>query len=147
MKIELRKIKFGSGEYKLEVELRSKILREPLGLRFSKEELSKESADVHLGAFVDGHLVGCLLLSPLRENIKMRQVAVDSKMQKTGIGKTLVLFSESVAQEMGFCEIVLHAREAVVPFYQRLGYEVDGKPFEEVTIPHRKMKKTLNRTP
>jgi predicted GNAT family N-acyltransferase len=40
--------------------------------------------------------------------------------------------------------MILHAREAAVPFYLKLGYALAGEPFEEVGIPHRAMEKTLN---
>jgi len=39
--------------------------------------------------------------------------------------------------------MVLHAREAAIPFYLRLGYELEGEPFTEVGIPHRRMVKLL----
>jgi len=39
--------------------------------------------------------------------------------------------------------MLLHARETAVSFYTELGYEVFGEPFVEVTVPHRKMRKTL----
>jgi predicted GNAT family N-acyltransferase len=55
----------------------------------------------------------------------------------------MIQASEDWAVQAGFAEIVLHARANVVPMYEKLGYEVIGEPFEEVTIPHRKMRKSL----
>ena len=46
------------------------------------------------------------------------------------------------AHLQGGSEIALHARESAVPFYLALGYGLVGEPFEEVGIPHRKMRLT-----
>jgi predicted GNAT family N-acyltransferase len=37
----------------------------------------------------------------------------------------------------------MHARKSAVGFYEKLGYEIEGDEFEEVTIPHYEMQKTL----
>lgn len=144
MKIEIREIKFKSAEYELEIALRKKILRDPLGLKFEQHDLNKEGTDIHLGAFVDGDLRGCLLLTPFsKTTIKMRQVAVDERSQGAGLGRRLVEASEAKARQLGYKEIVLNARDTAVQFYLKLGYEIFGEPFIEVKIPHRAMKKAL----
>lgn len=144
MKIEIKEIKHGTTEYKQEVALRRKLLRKPLGLDFSQEELANESKDIHLGAFAEQKLLGCLVLSPQsKSKIKMRQVAVDPSLQGSGIGRLLVEAAETKAIKLGFKEMELSARETAVPFYLKLGYKLFGEPFTEVSIPHRKMKKNL----
>jgi N-acetylglutamate synthase-like GNAT family acetyltransferase len=134
----------GSSEYEATVGLRRRVLREPLGLDFTREELAAEAADYHLIANEDGTLAACLTLVPL-ENcvIKMRQVAVEPVLQKRGIGRELVRFAEDFALERGFTRIALNARTSAVPFYERLGYACVGEDFVEVTIPHRMMWKAL----
>ena len=88
--------------------------------------------------------MGCLVLTPVNaEEIKMRQVAVDDRIQRKGIGTELVLFSERLARDRGYKRMVLNARDTAVPFYLRLNYAVDGDPFEEVGIPHFRMVKAL----
>jgi predicted GNAT family N-acyltransferase len=37
----------------------------------------------------------------------------------------------------------MHARKSAVGFYEKLGYKIVGDEFEEVTIPHFEMQKTL----
>ncbi|MDX1912177.1 MAG: GNAT family N-acetyltransferase, partial [Saprospiraceae bacterium] len=89
-------------------------------------------------------IIGVLLLTPLINNeIKMRQVAVAPELQGKGVGAALVNASEEEARRRGFEKMVLNARETAVPFYLRLGYKKIGERFEEVTIPHYKMEKTL----
>ena len=74
----------------------------------------------------------------------MRQVAVLPEYQGKGIGQELVWFSEEYVREKGGTHIILHSRETVVPFYQKLGYETYGEPFEEIGIPHRLMGRKLD---
>jgi len=75
----------------------------------------------------------------------MRQVAVSDKHQGLGIGRAMVEFSERFARENGYGKISMHARDTAVGFYLRLGYEVEGEPFEEVTIPHQSCSRTFKR--
>lgn len=144
MNLKIKEIKPGTEEYRLELELRTRILRAPLGLNYSTADISEETNDIHLGAFDGEQIVGCLLLRPVdAQLLKMRQVAVSHEYQGKGIGKQLVLASEEVARGIGVTELHLHARETAVLFYRKLGYEVYGSPFLEVSIPHRKMRKSL----
>jgi GNAT superfamily N-acetyltransferase len=73
----------------------------------------------------------------------MRQVAVLPTLQGKGIGKILVQQTEQWARYNGWRTILLHARLTAVPFYEKLEYEIEGDVFEEVSVPHFKMKKKL----
>lgn len=136
-------IAFASPEYDEAIALRYAVLREPLGLSFTPEQLAEEWSDTHLAAFhPSGNIIGILVLSPLDEQtVKMRQVAVAPELQGRGVGAALVEYAEQVAQEAHFKKMVLHAREGAAPFYLRLGYQIIGERFEEVSIPHFKMEK------
>jgi ribosomal protein S18 acetylase RimI-like enzyme len=141
--IDIREVAHSSPEYWATIELRRNILRLPLGLDFSTEELDAEAGDIHLAAF-NPDLVGCLVLVPrLDGEIKMRQVAVRPDLQRTGLGTQLVVASEVLARSRGFRTMTLHARDTALAFYRRLGYDVEGCPFEEVSIPHYRMSKRL----
>jgi len=143
--MNLYQIDFGTPEYDETLRLRFQVLREPLGLDFSIESLEEEFVDFHLALFDDpGRLTACLVLSPQNKlQIKMRQLAVLPERQKTGAGTALVKFSEDWSRKAGYSEMIMHARETAVRFYEKLGYKKSGKRFEEVTIPHWFMKKDL----
>jgi predicted GNAT family N-acyltransferase len=142
--IELKTVAHNSPEYEAEVTLRSAILRQPLGLSLSADELSEEADSHHIGCYAGGELVGCLVLKPIdARRIQMRQVAVDEKARGRGIGRMMVEYSEDLARKLGFREMILHAREVVVPFYELLGYTRVGDRFIEVTIPHWVMVRVL----
>lgn len=145
-KIRIFQIDFGTPEYDETVRLRDQVLRKPLGLEFTAEQLAEEYDSRHLtAADADGNLLACLVLVPLEDGeIKMRQVAVRPDVQGRGVGTALVKYSEQSAFDEGYRKMVLHARETAVPFYRKLGYSIEGGRFTEVGIPHVKMQKKLS---
>lgn len=133
-----------SEHYWKAVDLRTKVLRIPLGLKFTQEELMKENDQLHFVCIEHEKVIATLALKPLSmTNIKMRQVAVDDTIQKTGIGRKLVLFSEEYARKHGYTLMECNAREVAAPFYLKLGYKIEGDEFTEVGIPHYRMVKQL----
>lgn len=138
-------VDFATPEYDETVRLRYKILREPLGLDFTEEQLSVEFSDIHLAAYDEQWILrGCLVLTPKNGKVlKMRQVAVDSNVQSKGIGSLLVKASEAYARANGYEKMELSARDTAVPFYEKLAYAKEGDMFVEVSIPHFKMIKNL----
>jgi predicted GNAT family N-acyltransferase len=142
-----RVIQHGSPEYQACVALRNAVLRKPIGLLLTEEQIRSEHSDHHLACFRDGRLLACLILTPEADSkVRMRQVAVALDCQRQGVGTTLVRYSERYAAEYGYRELYAHAREAAVPFYTRLGYEVAGDAFVEVGIPHFEVRKALKAT-
>jgi predicted GNAT family N-acyltransferase len=143
--MNILEVNFATPEYDEMVRLRYKILREPLGLDFSAEELSKEYTDIHLAAYNDAWILrGCLVLTPKPNQVmKMRQVAVDSDAQGSGVGRAMVENSERVAVANGCTLMELNARDTAVPFYEKLNYQTEGDVFVEVGIAHLRMVKKL----
>jgi GNAT superfamily N-acetyltransferase len=140
----LRMIDHGTKEYLQMVHLRNEILRKPLGLVLEQAELEKEKEDILMGAFEDDRLLGCCLLSRLdAATIRLRQMAVPGNMQGKGIGRALMIFAENIARDQGYKKLCMHARTTAVGFYEKLGYTINGDEFQEVTIPHYIMEKTL----
>lgn len=140
----LKIIDHNSKEYKQMIELRRQILRKPLGLEFSEEELAKEKDDMLIGAFEDDQMLGCCLLTEVAaDKVRLRQMAVIPGLQGKGIGRVLMQFAENLARDRCYKKITMHARKSAVGFYEKLGYEVTGEEFEEVTIPHYVMEKNL----
>ena len=142
--MSLKIIEFGSPSYRKMVDLRFQILRNPLGLTFNQADLDKEKEDILIGFFEDDDLEGCCILTPdNKTNIRLRQMAVVSGLQGKGIGRVIMNFAENVARDRGYKKLSMHARKSAIGFYQKLGYEIVGEEFEEVTIPNYEMQKTL----
>jgi ribosomal protein S18 acetylase RimI-like enzyme len=140
----ISQVAYGSDAYHATLALRNEVMRKPLGIKFTSEELARDQTDFHIACYEDAHLVGCLVLSPLTGgDIQMRQVAVTPELQGEGIGRALVQFAEDFASQRGFSRMTLHARDTAIPFYERFGYERVGEPFEQVTIRHWEMEKQL----
>jgi N-acetylglutamate synthase-like GNAT family acetyltransferase len=130
--------------YPEELELRFRMLREPLGLPRSSVTFPFEAASLHLVARQGGAVVGCVLFHPEdAHGGRLFQMAVTPSLQGRGLGARLVTALEAELRRRGLSHVHLHARATVAPFYERLGYAVYGEPFTEVNIPHLHMRKAL----
>lgn len=137
-------IDHGSAEYKQMLKLRDDILRKPLGLTFSKEELEKEKNNLLMAAYEDDQMLGCcMLVEEDPQTVRLRQMAVLNDLQGKGIGKALMNFAENLARDRGYKKITMHARKNAIGFYEKMGYKQVGGEFQEITIPHYVMEKRL----
>jgi predicted GNAT family N-acyltransferase len=134
----------GSELYAQALRLREAILRKPLGLTVTHEELFNDAMRQHFCAVSYGAVVGTVSLRPLDETtLHLKQMAVAEARRQERIGAQLLAHAEGWAAEAGFRLMVLHARIGAEGFYLRLGYALEGEPFEENTIPHIRMVKWL----
>lgn len=131
--------------YRHALRLRNELLRLPLGLNLMDEALADEVNQRHFGLVdTNGRLLACLVVVPGQTGqAKIRQVAVDESFQGQGLGRQLMLAVEQQLAQDQITLVTLHAREAVRPFYEKLGYTVHGEPFTEVGILHLDMHKRL----
>jgi GNAT superfamily N-acetyltransferase len=140
----LRIIDYDSNEYRQMIKLRDDILRRPLGLGFTDEELADERENMLIGAFEDDDLLGCCMI--VEENpttARLRQMAVLNNLQGKGVGRALMQFAENLARDRGYKVLSMHARKNAIGFYEKVGYKVKGDEFTEITIPHYLMEKQL----
>lgn len=134
----------GSDWYWKALELRRRVLRWPLGLEFSEQDIANEAGETTVIAAVGEDVIGTMQLRSLSPDLmKVRQVAVDDASQGTGVGRQMNSYAEAWIRSEGHKEIVLHARAVVLDFYLKLGYSVEGDEFVEVGIPHFEMRKRL----
>jgi len=135
---------YGSDLYRRALALREAILRSPLGLRLTAEELADDALRQHFCAMSHGAVVGSVSLKPLdRETVQLRQMAVAEERRRARIGAALLASAEDWARETGYRLMVLNARLGAEGFYARFGYLAEGEPFDENTIPHIRMTKPL----
>jgi ribosomal protein S18 acetylase RimI-like enzyme len=140
----IMQIDYGSPKYEQMLKLRDEILRRPLGLIYTAEDLEPDKQDILIAAFDDGPIIGCCILRDEGDGtIRLRQMAVKNTQQGKGIGQQIMRFAETVARDKGFKKLTMHARDTAIGFYEKQGYKVVGKGFTEVTIPHHKMEKIL----
>jgi GNAT superfamily N-acetyltransferase len=140
----LKILDYGSPEYRQMIKLRDDILRKPLGLGFTEDELEEEKDNMLIAAFEDDDMLGCCML--VEENpktVRLRQMAVLNDLQGKGIGRALMNFAENLARDRGYKILSMHARKNALGFYEKMGYKVASDEFDEVTIPHYVMEKQL----
>ena len=141
---KFHEVEFGSEEYRQLLDLRFEELRKPLGMEWTVDELKADEDDRHFGFFGGRELLGTLVVSELGGGVaKLRQIAVTGARQGEGLGRRLM---DSVEERLALdgvelCE--LNARLTVAVFYERTGYERVGGTFEEIGIPHVKMRKRI----
>ena len=140
----LKIIDYGTAEYDQMVKLLDEILRKPLGLSFTNDELEKEKNNLHIVAYEDERMLGCcMLIEEDPQTVRLRQMAVMNDLQGKGIGKALMQFAENLARDRGYRRITMHARKDASGFYEKMGYRRLGIEFQEITIPHYVMEKEL----
>jgi len=142
--IRIVEVPLGSDVYRQSIVLREAVLRTPLGLRLTEEELEDDAFRRHFCALSHGAVVGSVSLKPLdRETLQLRQMAVAEDRRRERIGAELLDCVERFARKEGFRRMVLNARLGAEGFYARYGYRSSGEPFDENTIPHIRMSKEL----
>ena len=142
--MSIKIIDYNSIEYQEMINLRMEILRKPLGLSFTPETLEKEKDDILIGAFDDEKITACCILTKKDSTImQLRQMAVHPKMERNGLGASIVAFAENIARDAGYRILMMHARKTAMGFYEKQGYKIHGDEFLEVSIPHYEMRKNL----
>jgi predicted GNAT family N-acyltransferase len=134
----------GSDLYRQALRLREAVLRQPLGLTVTEEELADDAMRQHFCAISYGLVIGTVSLRPLDEaTLQLKQMAVAENRRREGVGERLLDHAEGWARSAGFQLMVLNARMGAEGFYARFGYQASGEPFDENTIPHIRMSKGL----
>jgi predicted GNAT family N-acyltransferase len=144
MTYEIRLIDTQSNYYKDVVMLRHDVLRKPLGLSISQEDIEDDKNQYIIISLDNEEVVGCLFIKIVsQENVKFRQMAIAENDQHKGIGRAIISFAENFCQLNKYKIIELHARKTALEFYQKQNYQLIGEEFNEVGIPHFKMLKTF----
>lgn len=71
------------------------------------------------------------------------RLAVLAQWRRRGVASALMQTLMQCAQQAGHGVVRLHAQTHAVPFYRRLGFQVEGEEFMEVGIAHRHMWRAL----
>ena len=132
-------------EWEQYYDLRYRVLRQPWKQPRGSERNEGDETGEHFALYENEKLMAIARLDvQSKETAQVRFMAVESSIQRKGYGKKVMLAIENQCIENGFSEIILHAREIAIPFYESLGYKLIEKShllFGE--IQHLLMKKTL----
>ena len=126
------------------IELRIRQLLEPIGVPASYIDREKEKDDIFIAAFEKEAMLGCCILTHKDEQkIQLRQMAVRSDLRGRGIGAAIIDFAEQWARKNHYTILMMHARDPVLDFYRKCGYQVVSEQFFEVGMGHHVMEKKL----
>ena len=100
-------------------------------------EIEYEDESQHIICYHDDLPVATGRCRETTFGIKLERFAVLHEFRGMGIGKQIVNFI--LSQISSNKTIYLHAQEAVVDFYKKLGFKVSGDKFYEADILHSKM--------
>lgn len=134
-------VEYGSDEHLEAIALRKEVLYEARGI--SPHYYNEEDSHVQIVGFNNNIIIATCSLVPEGEDCRMRYVAIKENIQGAGIGSKMLVFFEQQARNKGFKSIYCHARDTAINFYTKNGYKTEGEMFEQVTIPHIKMRKIL----
>lgn len=142
--MDIQLLQTDTPEYEAMKALRIAVLLDPIGVPRSYINPEREANETLIGAFADGQLIGCCILTHVGETtVQLRQMAIDTTKQHSGVGRAVLAFAENAAKEKGYRTLMMHARDAVMDFYRKCGYAVSGEQFFEVGIAHHRMQKQL----
>lgn len=143
---KIEEVKYGSQRYQQTVILRDHVMRKPLGLSISNDDLSYEKQATVLVAFEADTIVGTGVYTLVDDSTaKVGFLCVDTTLQKGGIGRAILAEIERRLALSGIKKIYLEARVSVVDFYKTLGYQEYGEIYslKEAPIAHIRMEKIL----
>jgi N-acetylglutamate synthase-like GNAT family acetyltransferase len=134
-------------EWEAYYKLRYDVLRAPWGQAKGSEQTADEAQHQHFAFFNDANqIIGVGRLDQTAPHVgQVRFMAVAANQQGKGIGNMIMNEIEAVCKAKGFLQIILHAREVALPFYQKLGYQlVEPSHLLFGEIQHYLMQKTLD---
>jgi len=109
-------------------DLRYTILRAPWNQARGSERNEGDETAKHFAFFDKESIIGVGRLDIMPNNVgQIRFMAVSNHQQGTGVGRKLMLHMETMAKEASCNEIILHAREIALPFYEKLDYTITEK--------------------
>ncbi|WP_245920617.1 GNAT family N-acetyltransferase [Melghirimyces profundicolus] len=132
------------GQLDLVFAIRHEVFVEEQNVPASLEIDEWDQTAVHFLAVQDGQPVGTARLRWVSDDTgKVERVAVLKRLRGTGLGQAIMKSIEEYANKQGAKELKLHAQTHALPFYRKLGYEVQGEPFMDAGIEHIEMKKPI----
>jgi len=125
--------------------VRTAVFVEEQGIAREDEWDAADADCLHVVAYNRlGQPVATARLLPAQAGVaKLGRMAVHRVLRGTGVGRSLVSALTQAAQARGDHCLRLSAQRSAQGFYQRLGFETVGQPYDDVGIPHIDMQRLL----
>ena len=126
-----------SSIYQDAIAIRKSVFITEQGVPVDLELDDKDKLCHHLVLYDQEKALATARLLPLSStSVRLQRMAVVMDFRAQGYGKQLLQACLDLARERGFKSLEAHAQLTALPFYQRLGFDSIGLPFDEVGIPH-----------
>lgn len=149
--LRVEEIQFGSPAYDEVTALREEELFGRFEAELELKGLREEYSERHFGLYdAEDRLLaaGSVRKKDTKEGenaaiLQIYQVVVQKKSQKKGLGTRLMAYLETLARRESYQQAYLEVPEAVVPFFESIGYKKYGRSFKLQGVKHYRMKKEL----
>lgn len=131
--------------FQLALEVRIAVFVHEQGVPLEEEEDLHDATAFHLlGRDPEGRAVatGRLVVEPGQPG-RIGRMAVLREARGQGWGRRVMERLVQEARDRGLEELVLDAQVHAIPFYEGLGFRVEGPEFPDCGIPHRRMRRRL----
>lgn len=99
--------------------------------------------DGHGRPVATGRMVSYQEACQMRPVAKIGRIAVKKSCRGQKLGDRIMLAILAGCRAEGFDQAILDAQTPVIPFYEKLGFEVEGDEFMDAGIPHFRMRLVL----
>jgi predicted GNAT family N-acyltransferase len=123
--------------------LRTRVFVGEQGVPAELEIDGRDPDAAHVVLQRDGQVIGTARIFDTGESAVVGRVAVAPELRGQGLGAVVMDIAERWAGDQGLRVVELHAQQAVIGFYERLGYTGVGDIYFEAGIPHLTMRKDL----
>lgn len=151
MPLEFNIINYNSPEYQKALRLREDVMRKPLGLLLSEEDVKDDGKRIHISediimmsSFANDELIcGCSLRIIHHKIAHIYSVFVKQELQNKGFGQRLMAYAENYAKSQGAKRLYVEGRKAAKNFYQKCGFSSCGLEYIDMNIVHQDMRKDI----
>jgi tRNA(adenine34) deaminase len=119
--------------------IRRKVFTEEQGIDPNADKDGLDETADHIIAIYDGLPVGCTRIRFLNGKAKLERLAVLREFRNKRIATELIKSTIEYCNSKKVNEIYFDAQYYLKGFYERFGFKIMGKPFEEVGIEHIEM--------
>ncbi len=128
------------GEYQQVLAIRREVFVQEQNVPESIEIDEFETTSDHFLVLVDNQPAGCGRLRLKGHFAKFERIATLKQFRGSGVGSKLMSFMMNHAcQKFPGALPYMHSQAEAIPFYQKLGWSVEGEIFYEANIPHQTM--------
>lgn len=137
-------IEFLSPDYYATLQLREDVMRKPLGILLSAEDIKDDCMRTHIGGYYNDKLVCTCSFKIIHKKIAhIYSICVKQELQNRGVGQQLINFTEKYVKLRGVARLYVEGRKSAKKFYQKCGFSPCGSEYIDMNILHQDMRKNI----